>query len=122
MVDTKYEWIKNASIIHYAGLKPWKYFEFYAADIWFHYYLVSPVKDVPLTRKSLNEELMTEKEKELTIVRETVEKKEKELEELRPLKEEAKQLKAELTAVKTGWSFRIGRFLTWIPRKFMGRP
>lgn len=65
-------------------------------------------QNVPLARKSLNEELNA--------------KQEKELEELRQLREEAKQLKAELTAVKTGWSFRIGRFLTWIPRKFLGRP
>lgn len=123
-VDTKYEWIKDASIIHYAGPKPkpWKYFDFFAADIWFHYYLVSAFKDIPLTRKSLNEELIAEKEKELTIVREIVEKQEKELEKLRPLGEEAKQLKAELTAVKTGLSFKIGRFLTWIPRKLLGRP
>ncbi len=129
MADTKYEWVKDALIIHYAGLKPWQYFDFYAADIWFHYYLVSPFKDVPLTRKSLNEELIAAKEKELTIVRETVEKQEKELEELRPLREEVQklrgeaiQLAAELTAVKTGCSFRIGRLLTWIPRKLLGKP
>ena len=129
IANTKYEWVKDALIIHYAGLKPWQYFDFFAADIWFHYYLVSPVKDVPLTRKSLNEELITEKEKELTILRETVEKKEKELEELRPLREEVQklrsdaiQLAAELMDVKTGWSFRIGRLLTWIPRKLLGKP
>ena len=28
MANTKYDWVKDASIIHYAGLKPWEYFDF----------------------------------------------------------------------------------------------
>lgn len=129
MTESKYEWIQRAVLIHYTWRKPWDYFDYFAADIWLHYYLISPVKDVPLTRKSLNEELIAEKEKELTIVRETVEKQEKELKELRKLRAEVQrfrnetiQLAAELAAVKTGWSFRIGRLLTWIPRKLLRRP
>ena len=129
VVDSKYEWIQRAVLIHYTWRKPWEYFDYFAADIWLHYYLVSPFKDIPLTRKSLNEELIAEKEKELTIVKETVEKQKKELKELRKLRAEVQrfrnetiQLAAELAAVKTGWSFRIGRLLTWIPRKLLRRP
>ncbi len=61
MVDTKYEWIKDALIIHYTGLKPWKYYDYFAADIWLHYYLLSPLKDVMLVRCSLNDERNAEK-------------------------------------------------------------
>ena len=71
-VDSKYEWIPNAVIIHFTWRKPWKYFDIFAADIWLHYYLLSVFKDVPLVRTSFNEELSAEKKKELTAVKNKV--------------------------------------------------
>ena len=51
----KYEWVKEAFIIHYTWRKPWDYYGCLAADIWLHHYLLSPFKDVALHRKLLNE-------------------------------------------------------------------
>ncbi len=56
MVDSKYRWIPEAVIIHYSMRKPWKYFHYFASDIWFHYYLLSPYKNVALNRTLLDEE------------------------------------------------------------------
>ena len=119
-----YEYFKESRdpvIVHYITPdKPWKNPGCAFGWMFWKYARMSPFyeeiiyenlivrQDVPIERKSLNEELNT--------------KQENDLEELRQLREEAKQLKAELTAVKTGWSFRIGRILTWIPRKLLGRP
>ena len=55
MVDSKYEWIPEAFIIHYSMRKPWKFFHYFASDIWFHYYLLSPFKKVALNRTLLDE-------------------------------------------------------------------
>jgi lipopolysaccharide biosynthesis glycosyltransferase len=51
----KYEWIKEAFIIHYTWRKPWDYYGYFAADIWLNHYLLSPFKDVTLHRILLNE-------------------------------------------------------------------
>lgn len=112
---------RDPVIVHYVTPdKPWKNPGCAFGWMFWKYARMSPFyeeiiyenlivrQDVPIERKSLNEELNT--------------KKENELEELRKLREETKQLKAELASVKTGWSFKIGRFLTWIPRKLLGRP
>ena len=77
--------------------------------------------NIPLTRKSLNEELIAEKEKELTIVRKSLRSK-KNSKNYGHWGKEAKRFEGRTTAVKTGLSFKIGRFLTWIPRKLLGRP
>lgn len=57
IVDSKYKWVPEAFIIHYSSArKPWKYFHYFAADIWFHYYLLSPFKNVALHRDLFDEE------------------------------------------------------------------
>ena len=56
MVDSKFKWIPEAFIIHYSMRKPWQYFHYFASDIWFQYYLLSPFKDVALHREFLGEE------------------------------------------------------------------
>ena len=56
MVDSKYKWIQEAFIIHFTLRKPWDYFHYFASDIWFHYYLLSPFKNVALHRTLLDEE------------------------------------------------------------------
>lgn len=66
MVKSKYEWIQDALILHYTYFKPWKYFDYFAADIWLHYYLLSPFKNISLVRESQNRERIAEKEKEIT--------------------------------------------------------
>ncbi len=55
MGKSKYEWIRDALIIHFTWRKPWQYFEFFAADLWLHYYLLSPFKKAALARISLKE-------------------------------------------------------------------
>lgn len=112
---------RDPVIVHYITPdKPWKNPGCAFGWMFWQYARMSPFyeeiiyenlivkQDVSIERKSLNEELN--------------DKNENELEELRKLREETKQLKAELASVKTGWSFKIGRFLTWIPRKLLGRP
>jgi len=120
MVDTKYEWIKEALVIHYTGLKPWKYFDYFAADIWLHYYLLSPLKDVLLVRRSLNDERNVKKDNELATVKKTVTEQKKKNEILQNhlmiVEKKVNNLTRELKSVKNGWSFRIGRVITFIPR------
>ena len=67
--ETKYEWKQKAIIIHFTKYKLWKYFDYFAADVWLHYYLLSPFKDVPLVRVSLNEELNVAKYAKLSTLR-----------------------------------------------------
>ncbi len=55
MVSSKNEWIREAFIIHFTYRKPWNYFGFSSADIWLHYYLLSPFKDIVLHREMVNE-------------------------------------------------------------------
>lgn len=56
MVDSKYKWIQEAFIIHFTWRKPWDYFHYFASDIWLHYYLLSPFKNVALHRTLMDEE------------------------------------------------------------------
>ena len=57
MVDSKYKWIPEAFVIHYSSMrKPWKFLHFFASDVWFHYYLLSPFKNISLHRVFLGEE------------------------------------------------------------------
>ena len=61
-VKSKYEWIKDAFILHFTWRKPWQYFDFFAADIWLRYYLLSPFKNDSLERESLHGNPKAEKE------------------------------------------------------------
>ena len=61
MGKSRYEWIRDALIIHFTWRKPWQYFDFFAADLWLHYYLLSPFKNRLLIRESLNEDPDAEK-------------------------------------------------------------
>lgn len=56
MANSKFEWIKDALVIHYTWLKPWKHADYFAADIWLYYYLQSPFKNAALKRDLLNED------------------------------------------------------------------
>ena len=62
MGKSRYEWIREALIIHFTWRKPWQYFDFFASDLWLHYYLLSPFKNNALVRESLNEDSDAEKE------------------------------------------------------------
>ena len=103
-VNSKYEWIQNAVIIHYTWLKPWQYFDYFAADVWLHYYLLSPYKDIILVRKSLNEMKNAKMEKELGQIIQTVAKQKNEIEKL---KKESKKNKAELQKIKQSTGFKL---------------
>ncbi len=116
-VNSKFEWIPNAVIIHFTWRKPWKYFDIFAADIWLHYYLLSLFKEVPLVRISVNEELNDETKKELAAVKKMVASQKEEIESLKKHRGKAQRLARELNNVKTGWSFKIGRIITYVPRK-----
>ena len=117
--NIEYELINKVLIIHYnTWYKPWNYYDFLAADIWLYYYLLSPFKDiVALNRKSLNEIENTKKEEDLIQIKQIVAHQNAEIEFLKKYQEEAQRLARELNDVKTGWSFKTGRALTFIPRK-----
>ncbi len=61
-VKSKYEWIKDAFILHFTWRKPWHYNDFFAADIWLRYYLLSPFENDSLERESLHGNPKAEKE------------------------------------------------------------
>ncbi len=63
-VNNKYEWVKRAVVLHYSADKPWTYYDYYAADIWLYYYLLSPLKNKDLRRESLKEQPRTKKNPE----------------------------------------------------------
>lgn len=106
-VKTKYEWIQDAFIIHFTWRKPWIYYDFFAADLWLHYYLLSPFKEVPLLRKSLNEEQNEKQGKEIARLNDKI----KNLETVnRRMDKKNKDLENSL-------SFKIGRLMTYVPRK-----
>lgn len=44
MVDDKYDYLRNADIVHFASSdKPWVYYNTHYADVWFYYFLLSPL-------------------------------------------------------------------------------
>lgn len=50
----KYEYLRSARIIHFCSPdKPWLFYDTHLADVWFEYYLSSPLNRHPLNRKSL---------------------------------------------------------------------
>lgn len=106
-VKSRYEWIQDAFIIHFTWRKPWIYYDFFAADLWLHYYLLSPFKEVPLLRKSLNEEQNEKQGKEIARLNDKI----KNLETVnRRMDKKNKDLENSL-------SFKIGRLMTYVPRK-----
>ena len=117
--DIEYELINKVSVIHYnTWYKPWKYYDFLAADIWMYYFLLSPAKDIALHRKALRETENAKNEKELARIKKIIVQKNKEIEKLKKDLGKAQHLARELKNVKTGWSFKIGRAITFIPRQF----
>ena len=59
-VNDKYDLIKNAVVIHYTAEKPWVYYDGKCSEIWMHYYLLSPYRDLNLNRKSILTRCKTE--------------------------------------------------------------
>ena len=51
-VQTVDDIIKDAVILHYTSLKPWKYFDCIGNEIWLKYYYLSPYKDIDLILES----------------------------------------------------------------------
>ena len=70
MGKSKYAWIRDAFILHFTWRKPWQYFDFFAADLWLHYYLLSPFKNNVLVREPLNDD--PNAEKELAVLRQAI--------------------------------------------------
>lgn len=52
-VRDKYEYVKDAVILHYTAEKPWKYYDGKCSEIWLHYFLISPYRNIHLHRESI---------------------------------------------------------------------
>lgn len=106
-VKTGFEWINDALIIHFTWRKPWIYYDYFAADLWLHYYLLSPFKQVPLLRKSLNEEHNEKQEKEITRLNDII----------KNLETANRRIDKKNKDLENSLSFKIGRLITYVPRK-----
>ena len=115
MYGTNYEDLdsirKDSVIIHFSSKdKPWKYYDVRLADEWFNYFMLSPVKNVQLNRKSLRENELQEK----------VKKQEKKIKNLQKQLENKDKTIADLSYhIDETWksmSMRIGRTATVVPR------
>lgn len=54
----KYDYLRKAEIVHFASQdKPWDYYDTFFSDVWYYYYLLSCVNNIPLNRQSLNDEI-----------------------------------------------------------------
>lgn len=62
-VNDKYEYIKNAVILHYTAEKPWIYYDGKCSEIWMHYFLHSNFSINNLKRKSILEKCHNELDK-----------------------------------------------------------
>ena len=57
----KYDYLRKAEIVHFASQdKPWDYYDTFFSDVWYYYYLLSCVNNIPLNRQSLNDEIKDE--------------------------------------------------------------
>ena len=109
--------------IHYAAQeKPWKTFDCALSDRWWKYARIAGIelsflekfRDEFINRGKIIRFQTQEKNQNLQHQNKKLNK------ELSDIKKQKQKLSKDLSDIRHGYSFRIGRIVTWAPRKFRG--